>query len=113
MAMSGHDEQVIAELERQFTTGDPMERRRRRILRWLLVDLVMIVSGLMACLAGLVLWWPGAAIGGVVVAVCVASTAHVVTLNRAWLVTETNSLLQRAWHRIRVWGRGLRRVLDV
>jgi hypothetical protein len=113
MAMSGHDEQIIADLERQFATGDPTRRYRRRFVRWLLVDLMMTMSGLMGCLVGLVVWWPGAAIAGGVAAIGIGGAAHVVSVNRTWLTVETQCILQRAWLRFRVWGRGLRRMLDV
>jgi hypothetical protein len=114
MAMSGHDEQVIAELERQFPIiGDPMDRRRRRVRQWILVDCIVAIFGLTACLLALVVWWPGAAIAGGAVTVSVASMAHLVTRNRTWLSADTRSILRHAWHQARVVGRGMRRVLGV
>lgn len=114
MAMSGHDEQVIAELERQFPIiGDPLGRRRRRVRQWIAVDCIFAIFGLTACLVGLVFWWPGAAIAAGAVTTSVVSMAHLVTRNRKWLTADTRSILRHAWHQARVVGRGMRRVLGV
>ena len=98
MALSGYEERVIADLERQFAPGDRLVRLRRRVGYRLACECIVAFAGISVCPFGLVLWWPAAVIAVSFVAVAPLSFASDLSRNRRWIRRDA---LQRCEHRWR------------
>ena len=112
MALSGHDQQVIAGMEAHFPQGDLLIRLQRRVISWMLAELATTLFGLAGCLLGFALWWPAGACSLAVASLAAVGLVRQLSRSRLWLSESAEKRLKRGQMRTVLAARAVRTWLN-